>query len=74
MRAQCPAPRAPTAENHGADDEQLAVRDRGGVGGTGIAVQERDLAEDCALAEHIKLGGSLSTLDCLPELGSFCQK
>jgi len=38
------------------DDEQPAVRHRGGVGGTGVAVQERNLAEDGAFAEHVEHG------------------
>jgi pimeloyl-ACP methyl ester carboxylesterase len=38
------------------DDEQFAVSHSGSVGGAGMAVQERDLAEDVALAEHIEHG------------------
>jgi Bacterial extracellular solute-binding proteins, family 3 len=38
------------------NDEQFAVRHRGGVGGAGVAVQERDLTEDLALAEHVEHG------------------
>jgi hypothetical protein len=38
------------------DNEQFAVGQRGGVCGTGMAVQECDFTDDRALTEHISYG------------------